>query len=142
MSHTARADALRRLALGVVEDVRAYRALLDLLDAQFDAALRHRTAQLVELAEQITQTCTQLDARREERRALASALAGPQARIADVFALLQGKARGMLEDHWNALETSVAECKRLSRRNSQLMADQYTIMQRVIHGEEAAYAPA
>jgi flagella synthesis protein FlgN len=142
VSRSDRAGALRRLALGIVEDLQAYRALQVLLDAQFDAAVRHQTSRLVELAEQIMQACTRLDAHREERCALALMLAGPQARIADVFALLQGKARGMLEDHWTALEVCVTDCKRLARRNSQLMADQYTIMQRVIHGEEAAYAPA
>ncbi len=42
---------------------------------------------------------------------------------------------------WVALEQMVLECKRLNARNSDLLTEQYSIMQRVLHGEEDTYAP-
>ena len=40
-----------------------------------------------------------------------------------------------------ALEQMVLECKRLNARNSEFLTEQYSIMQRVLHGEEDTYAP-
>jgi len=47
-----------------------------------------------------------------------------------------------MEGDWKALEIKVIECKRLGKRNSDLLVEQYSIMQRVLHGEELIYAPA
>jgi flagella synthesis protein FlgN len=35
----------------------------------------------------------------------------------------------------------VRDCKEATARNGNLMADQYTVMQRVLHGEDQLYAP-
>jgi flagella synthesis protein FlgN len=35
----------------------------------------------------------------------------------------------------------VRACQQVTTRNSALLADQFTVMQRVLHGEEQVYAP-
>jgi flagella synthesis protein FlgN len=42
---------------------------------------------------------------------------------------------------WERLEQLVRDCKQATARNGSLMADQYTVMQRVLHGEDQLYAP-
>lgn len=137
-----RAQALTMLAGGVADDVAAYHALLALQDAQFDAAVRHRSAQLADLAGQIGAAVDQLEQRRQRRGALLAALLGPGARMGAAFALLAGASRIKLITDWAALEQMVPECKRRNQRNCDLLTEQYSIMQRVLHGEEQIYAPA
>jgi flagella synthesis protein FlgN len=36
----------------------------------------------------------------------------------------------------------VIDCKLAGKRNSDLLVEQYSIMQRVLHGEDQTYAPA
>lgn len=141
MSLAARQQALAALLRGVADDAQAYPALLQLLEQQFDAAVRHQNARLVELAAEITQVVDAMHERRARRVAQVALLLGPQARMAQVFALLKGASRATLERQWAELETMVLECKRLNQRNSSLLTDQFSIMQRVLHGEENIYAP-
>ncbi|MNS92025.1 hypothetical protein D3C72_1261420 [compost metagenome] len=61
--------------------------------------------------------------------------------MAQLFAMLQEDARTAAQRDWAALEQMVLECKRLNARNSDLLTEQYSIMQRVLHGEEDTYAP-
>jgi flagellar biosynthesis protein FlgN len=133
---------LTRLMRGVGEDVRDYRLLKSLLDEQFDAALRHRTARLKELADGIASLVDVLEQRRRERVALVGGLLGAGAAMTATFGLLDGSARTALESGWRMLDVLVHECKRLNTRNGQLMMDQQSIMQRVLRGEEQTYAPA
>jgi flagella synthesis protein FlgN len=114
---------------------------MDLLESQFQASLRHQSTQLPLLAEQIIASVEQLDARRRQRMSLVTALAGPKSGMTQLFALLQADARGKAVASWEELEQMVLECKRLNTRNSQLLTEQYTTMQRVLHGEEHIYAP-
>lgn len=137
-----RQDAMRALLAGIAEDLRAYPALQDLLDQQFNAALRHQAAQLGQAAEAISTLVDTLQERRAQRVALAQRLLGPTANMAQAFALLKNAAREKIESDWKTLETMVVECKRLSKRNSDLLLEQHTIMQRVLHGEDQLYAPA
>ncbi len=137
-----RQQALARVLRGVADDVAAYCALLLLLEQQFEAALRHHGARLGELAEQITQAVEPIEARRRQRVSLVAALLGPEGKMRDIAALLKGSARVQLEQNWLGLEQMVAECKRRNVRNSELLTMQYSIMQRVLHGEEQIYAPA
>lgn len=141
MSLAARQQALAALLRGVAEDAQAYPALLQLLEQQFDAAVRHQNARLVELAAEITRVVEAMQERRARRVAQAALLLGPQARMDQVFALLKGASRATLESQWAELEKMVLECKRLNQRNSSLLTDQFSIMQRVLHGEENIYAP-
>ena len=137
-----RQDAMRALLAGIADDLRAYPALQDLLEQQFHAALRHQAAQLGQVAEAISALVDTLQARRAQRVALAQRLLGPTANMAQAFALLKNAAREKIESDWKTLETMVVECKRLSKRNSDLLLEQHSIMQRVLHGEDQLYAPA
>ncbi|HEX7986935.1 MAG TPA: flagellar export chaperone FlgN [Duganella sp.] len=137
-----RQDAMRALLAGIADDLRAYPALQDLLEQQFNAALRHKAAQLGQAAEAISALVDTLQQRRALRVALAQRLLGPTANMDQAFALLKHPARGKIESDWKTLETMVVECKRLSKRNGDLLLEQHTIMQRVLHGEDQLYAPA
>ncbi|SFU64234.1 flagellar export chaperone FlgN [Pseudoduganella namucuonensis] len=136
-----RQEAMQQFLQGVAADTEAYQALLDLLEQQFHAALRHQSARLGEVAEAVSALADTLELRRRQRVALATQLAGPDATMAQVYALLKPELRARLEQDWRRLETMVTECKRLGKRNSDLLVDQYTIMQRVLHGEDQIYEP-
>lgn len=141
MNAPTRQHIFAALLRGVSEDVSAYEGLLLLLEQQFEAALQHQGARLGELATQIVLLVDTIELRRAARVDLLGKLLGPQGRMSQLPALLKGDARARLEAEWQALEHMLLECKRLSSRNSSLLADQYSIMQRVLHGEENIYAP-
>ena len=136
-----RQEAMRALLAGIADDLRAYAVLQGLLEEQFDAALRHQGARLGQVADAISALVDTLQARRALRVALAQRLVGQSANMAQAFALLKHGAREKIEADWQTLETMVVECKRLSKRNGDLLVDQYSIMRRVLHGEEHIYAP-
>jgi len=141
-SPTSRQDAMRQLLAGVADDLLAYAELRGLLDQQFDAAVRHKGPQLTAVAEAISTLVDVMQARRTQRVALVQRLLGPAGTMLQAFALLKNSARERMEKDWNTLEQMVIECKRLGKRNSDLLVEQYSIMQRVLHGEEQIYAPA
>ncbi len=136
-----RQEAVRRVLQGMADDSVGYAALKTLLEEQFQAALRHQSAALTALAEPVIAAVEQLDARRRQRVSLVTALLGPQGDMPQLFALLQEDARSKAQADWAALEQMVLECKRLNARNSEFLTEQYSIMQRVLHGEEDTYAP-
>lgn len=136
-----RQEALQQLLQGVAADHDAYTALQGLLEQQFTAALRRQAQRLNELAEDISALVDTMEGRRAQRVALAQVVAGAEARMADVYALLKPEARAKLEADWLALETMAKECKRLGKRNTELMVEQYSIMQRVLHGDNQIYEP-
>ena len=133
---------MQQLLHGIAMDLAAYTELQDLLEQQFDASLRHQRARLEQLAETISALVDAMDARRLQRVASAVRLLGEAPSMAQVFTLLKAEPRARLEQDWARLETLVTECKRLGKRNSDLLVDQYTIMQRVLHGEDQLYEPA
>ena len=136
-----RQEAVRRVLQGMTDDSVGYAALQTLLEEQFQATLQHQSTRLTALAEQVIAAVEPLDARRRQRVSLVTALLGPQGDMPQLFALLQEDARATAERDWVALEQMVLECKRLNARNSDLLTEQYSIMQRVLHGEEDTYAP-
>lgn len=142
VSTLPRQDAMRQLLAGIAEDVLAYQALHDLLQQQFQAALRHKASELGPVAEAISTLVDAMQARRALRVALVQRLTGPQGTMAQAFALLKNAARERMEADWSTLEQAVIACKALSKRNGDLLVEQYSIMQRVLHGEEHIYAPA
>lgn len=133
---------LDRLLRGVGEDVRDYRALAALLEAQFEMALRHEAAPMESLSARVSALVDVLDARRRERVSLVERLQGPGRRMVDVFALLAAPRRTLLQTGWGTLEELVRDCKALNARNCRLLMDQQAILQRVLHGEDEIYAPA
>lgn len=137
-----RQKAMSQLIRGVSDDLADYGRLQALLEQQFDAALRHQSVRLGELAAAITPLCETLELRRQQRVALAVLLLGPEPEMRRLFVLLEGRARARLEANWASLEAMVCESKRLGKRTSDLLLGQFSIMQRVLHGEEHTYAPA
>jgi flagella synthesis protein FlgN len=141
-STLSRPAAMQLVLAGIAADLQGYPALLALLQEQFEAALRHQSARLGELAEQIAAAAAALEQRRCQRQLLAARLLGPAGRMPQLFALLKSAPRARMEQDWAALEQMVIDCKRAGKRNSDLLVEQYSIMQRVLHGEDQTYAPA
>jgi flagella synthesis protein FlgN len=59
----------------------------------------------------------------------------------DLLNALPDEKRSRATADWERLEWLVRDCKQATTRNGNLMADQYTVMQRVLHGEDQLYAP-
>ncbi len=138
-------DALKRLFEGMRADAADYGRLRELLDAQFAAALAHRTEEIVGIVERILGLTETLRARSRERAALARALSGgktPAVSMRAISARLPVPARQKLEASWTRLEALVRECKRLNARNGHLLMTQREIMERVLNVEPDIYAPA
>lgn len=142
ISTISRQDAMRALLAGIAADLQAYPLLQQALQQQFEAALRHKATELAAVADAITTLVDAMEQRRAERVALVQRLVGVTGNMAQAFALLKNSAREKMEADWASLEIAVTEAKRLSKRNGDLLAEQFTIMQRVLHGEEQIYAPA
>jgi len=141
MATLTRTHANTLLADGVTQDVKEATNILMLLERQFDAAVRHRSAELRALADALTPLLEAMDARRQQRVTLVRALLGPQATMAQYSATLAPAPRAAFEAAWQTLEQTAHACKKATLRNGQLLAEQHGIMQRVLHGEEQLYAP-
>jgi flagella synthesis protein FlgN len=141
MNRMTRDQAVFRLAEGVQADLAACAELQGLLERQFDAAMRHRSLELADLAAALAPALDAMEARRQQRVALVGALLGPQATMQQLIAGMAGAARAELAANWRQLEQMVVECKRMTSRNGALLAEQFSIMQRVLHGEDQVYAP-
>jgi flagella synthesis protein FlgN len=141
MSRMTRDQAVTRLLDGVQADLGACGTIRDLLERQFKAALRHRGAELAELAGQLTPELEAMEQRRQQRVQLVRALLGPQATMDDLFGSLPASLRTRGQTDWGKLEALVRDCKQATTRNGNLMAEQFTIMQRLLHGEDDTYAP-
>jgi len=141
MGRLTRDQAVTRLLDGIQADIQACAAIRDLLERQFEAALRHRGAELGELAGELMPQLDAMEQRRQQRVQLVSALHGPDATMDDLLNSLAAPQRARAAADWERLEALVRDCQEATTRNSGLMAEQYTVMQRVLHGEEQVYAP-
>jgi len=137
----SRQQAHDLLAEGLQADLRDGAAVQALLERQFETALRHRSAELTALVEELTPLLDAMEARRQQRVTLVRALLGASGTMAGWIATLPAPAQTALAAAWAELETMVQACKAASTRNGTLLAEQYTVMQRVLHGEDAVYAP-
>jgi len=142
VGNVTRQAAMTQLLQGVADDMAAYRTLLDLLEQQFEAAIRHRQERLGQLAAEIGTLVDTLENRRAARVELATRLTGATPSMAQVFTLLRPEPRARLEADWHALEQMVLAAKAAGKRNGDLLAEQFTIMQRVLHGDNQTYEPA
>jgi flagella synthesis protein FlgN len=141
MSRMTRDQAVARLLDGIQADLGACGTIRDLLERQFQAAMRHRGTELAALAERLTPELDVMERRRQQRVQLVRALLGPQATMADLFGSLPAPQRARGQTDWDRLEELVRDCKLATTRNANLMAEQFTIMQRLLHGEDDTYAP-
>ena len=141
MGRLTRDQAVTRLLDGIQDDLRACTVIRDLLERQFQAALRHRGAELGVLAEELMPQLDAMEQRRQQRVQLVRALHGAGATMDDLLNGLPVPQRTRAAADWERLEQLVRECKQATARNGNLMADQYSVMQRVLHGEDQLYAP-
>ena len=141
MATLTRTQANALLLEGVGRDLQEAAAIHALLEQQFEAAVRHRSAELSALAEHLAPMLEAMEGRRQQRLQLVRALLGPQATMEQYSASLAADARATFDAAWAELETIVRACKEATIRNGQLLAEQYSVMQRVLHGEDAIYAP-
>ena len=141
MTRLTREQAVGRVLDDIHADLGACATIRDLLERQFSAALRHRGAELTALSEQLMPQLDAMEARRQQRVQLVRALLGPQATMDDLFGSLPGSLRTRGQTGWDRLEALVRDCKQATVRNGNLMAEQFTIMQRLLHGEDDTYAP-
>ena len=136
-----RQQAVGVLVDGVAPDLDAAHAIHALLERQFQAALRHQGAELAALADELTPALDAMDARRKQRVALVRALNGIDATMGGFIATQPEPARAKLAAAWLALERLVVACKSATTRNGNLLAEQFTVMQRVLQGGDGTYAP-
>jgi flagella synthesis protein FlgN len=141
MGRLTRDQAVARLLDGIQADLGACATIRELLERQFQAALRHRAAELGELAEQLMPQLDAMEQRRQQRVQLVRALHGADAGMDTLLNGLPAAQRSLASADWERLEQLVRDCKQATARNGSLMADQYTVMQRVLHGEDQLYAP-
>jgi flagella synthesis protein FlgN len=141
MSRLTRDQAVTRLLDGMEADIQACAAIRSLLERQFEAALRHRGAELGELAEQLMPQLDAMEQRRQQRVQLVRALHGADATMNNLLDSLDAPRRARANADWEHLEGLVRDCQEATTRNGGLMAEQYTVMQRVLHGEDQLYAP-
>jgi len=141
VSELSRQDAMKMLLDGIKADLQSYQQMLDLIAQQFEAAVSHQSERLGEIAQEIGAMVDVLEARRVQRVELATRLTGPTPSMEQVFALLKPEPRARLEADWAQLEGMVQTAREMGRRNAELLAEQYTIMQRVLHGDDQTYEP-
>ena len=141
MATLTRSQANLLLHDGVTLDVSEAATILTLLERQFEAAVRHRSAELTALADELTPLLDAMEARRQQRVQLVRALLGPQGTMAQYSATLAPDLRAAFDAAWTALEQTVRACQQATHRNGQLLAEQHSVMQRVLHGDEQLYAP-
>lgn len=141
MSRMTRQQAASALAEGVDQDLDAAHAIHALLERQFQAALRHQGAELGALAEELAPALDAMDARRKQRVALVRALHGQDGTMSGFIAAQAEPGRAKLAAAWGELERLVVACKLATTRNGNLLAEQFTVMQRVLHGGDGTYAP-
>lgn len=134
------------IALGMQQDMAAYRALETMMGEQFHAALRHDAAAMQAVAQRITAQAQILEQSRQQRVAHAQALlpAGTPVTMTALFKQLQGPLQQQLHHLWRQLESLVQHCKALNVRNCQLIMEQAHTMRQVLGAnprEEGIYGP-
>ena len=141
MTRMTRDQALARLLDGIQADLGSCSTIRDLLEQQFQAALRHRGAELASLAQALSPQLDAMEQRRQQRVQLVRALFGQQAGMDQFFTNLPAPQRPAAMSAWEQLEQLVRDCKQATTRNANLMAEQHSVMQRLLHGEDQTYAP-
>lgn len=139
-------EVLAALLRELHADRSAYARLRELLEAQFQAALRHQSEVLAGLAEDIVALVEQLDARSRQRGSTLKQLLGngpdrdTEPSMSALLQRLPAAVAQTLGTAWLALEQQVRECKALNQRNCHLITEQHALMQRVLGVEEVLYA--
>lgn len=129
---------LKRALEELDSEVVAYRKLSDMLDEQFQTAKRLDTAMLAKISAEIAREVSCLDERRRSR----TQWLGPVPESAGhLHGSREGAAHDAVERRCAELKMLAAQCKASTLRNGQLLASQYDMMQRILHGEQPTYGP-
>lgn len=136
--------AMERLLRDVQADLLDYAELMELLEQQFDGALRHDASALEDLAGRIVAVVDQLDARRQFRLGLLTRLSGGAApSVPALVAQWPADRRSAVQALWDRLAQAVQDCKARNLRNARLLTEQHALLARVLHGpEDTLYADA
>ncbi len=133
---------LRQLTDGLRHDLAAYDDLRELLNQQFNAALKHDADQMSELSARILTQVATLDVQRARRRDLLVSLLGSavEPSVRTLLQRLPASAAQPIAVLWRALEQALTACKTLNLRNCQLITEQQALMQQLMGREEHVYA--
>ncbi|MFH5254427.1 flagellar export chaperone FlgN [Burkholderia semiarida] len=134
----------RRLVDDLRQDLIAYRKLEQMLDVQFEAALRLDAESLRAIAKAIGTEVGALAARRDARLTYVGEQSSSAARMADAIFPGPGRElqRAALIGRCGEIDALIRACKVRASRNSQLLATQFESMQRLLNGERHTYVPA
>lgn len=135
--------ALTQLLDDINADLHTYRRLAQMFDVQFAAALRLDADVLKRTAEQIEHEVGLLDARRRARsgagqKPLSIAYQQTGRTPVTTAATAQRATLDVCREEWKA---AVKHCKAQAVRNGNLLASQFEMMQRLLHGEKHTYVP-
>jgi flagellar biosynthesis protein FlgN len=134
---------LAEIVRQIQADGLGYDRLGQLLEQQFQAALRHDAVALEQLAHEISTLVGELERRRAARVEHTTALL-PRGQAPSMQGLIQrldGPLRLQVMALWSKLEEQVRECKASNLRNCRLIMEQAALMKRVLAGVEGTYAP-
>lgn len=137
------ATLIAELGEGLRRTHQGYERLQQLLERQFQAALRHSAAEIGEVSDEITSQVALLENQGKRDRELLTALLGSESGRPSVRELLRRLPRQKAEPlllRWRALQRLLSHCKTLNLRNNQLMTEQQELMQQLLGREEHIYA--
>ncbi|PZP35653.1 MAG: hypothetical protein DI603_02430 [Roseateles depolymerans] len=137
------ATLIAELGEGLRRTHQGYERLQQLLERQFQAALRHAAAEIGEISEEIASQVQLIEAQgRRDREVLAALLGSEHGRpsVRELLRRLPRQKAAPLLQRWRALQRQLADCKALNLRNNQLMTEQQALMQQLLGREEHIYA--
>ena len=133
---------LRNLCEGLRADEEGHTRLEELLEQQFQAALRHETARMTALSDEVLAQVETLERQRDAQRRLLGLLLGRQERptLRALIRRLPPASAEPLARQWQALQSGINRCKTLNLRNCRLLSEQRALMQQQLGQEEHLYA--
>ncbi|HEY0955424.1 MAG TPA: flagellar protein FlgN [Roseateles sp.] len=135
-------DAVVQLLRDLHADSFGYKLLRDLLEQQFQGALKHQAEVLLRVGGEIETLCGQMEQRRAKRMELVSGLLKdhPRPSMKRLIEALPGAAAQTLAGLWAEVEQLLHVCKELNQRNCRLIMDQQELMQRLLGEDGGVYA--
>lgn len=135
-------DAVVQLLRDLHADGQGYQRLRDLLEQQFQGALKHQADELLRVGGDIEALCGQMEQRRAKRMTLMSALlrGDPRPTMKRLIESLPGAAAQTLAGLWSEVEQQLQVCKELNLRNCRLIMEQQALMQRLLGEDGGVYA--
>ena len=129
---------LKRALDDLDSELTAYRKLSAMLDDQFRTARQLDTTALARITADIAHEVGYLDQCQRARSQLLT--------VADTLARRLPEPRGRtarsaVARRCQELKALALQCRTATLRNGQLLAAQHDMMRRILHGEQATYAP-